>query len=101
MQTERGRSQLLTGSLIQDSIPGPRSCPEPKADAQPLSHPSIPICIFDAKFPLQFLFPSVLNSYFSEFSTDSGQPRSSGFMRGPSLSVAEAAGGQGPASASS
>ena len=36
------RSRLLTGSLRQDSIPGPGSRPEPKADAQPLSHPGVP-----------------------------------------------------------
>ena len=35
----RERSRLHTGSLMQDSTPRPRSCPEPKADAQPLSHP--------------------------------------------------------------
>ena len=40
--TERGRgkSKLPSGSLMWDSIPGPRgSPPELKADAQPLSHP--------------------------------------------------------------
>ena len=38
----RGRSRLLTGSLMWDSIPGPGSHPEPKADAQPLSLPGAP-----------------------------------------------------------
>ena len=34
------------GSLMQDSIPGPPgSCPEQKADAQPLSHPGAPLNI--------------------------------------------------------
>ena len=28
---------------MQDMIPGRGSCPEPKADAQPLSHPDVPI----------------------------------------------------------
>ena len=40
-QRER-RSRLLTGSLMWDSIPGLGSRPEPKADAQPLSHPGAP-----------------------------------------------------------
>ena len=35
----RGRSRLPAGSTMWDSIPGP----EPKADAQPLSHPDVPI----------------------------------------------------------
>ena len=38
--TGRGRSRLLAGSPIQDSIPGSQS--EPKADAQPLSYPGVP-----------------------------------------------------------
>ena len=47
--TGRGRNRLLAGTLLWNSIPGawdhalsPGSCPEPKADAQPLSHPGIP-----------------------------------------------------------
>ena len=40
--THRGRSRLPEGSLMQDSIPGPLSGPEPKADAQPLSNPGAP-----------------------------------------------------------
>ena len=40
--TGRGRSRLLTGSPMQDSIPGLGPCPGPKADAQPLSHPGVP-----------------------------------------------------------
>ena len=39
---DRGRSRLLTGSLMWDMIPGPGSHPEPKTDAQQLSHPGIP-----------------------------------------------------------
>ena len=39
--TGRGRSRLPEGSLMWDSIPGPGSWPEPKAEAQPLSHPDI------------------------------------------------------------
>ena len=45
IDTERGRgkSSLPMGSPMQDSIPGPQdSCPELKADAQPLSHPGVP-----------------------------------------------------------
>ena len=42
----RGRSRLLTGSLIWDSIPEMGSCPEPKADAQPLSYPGVPTSDF-------------------------------------------------------
>ena len=40
--TERGResSRLHAGSPTQDSIPG---LPGPKAGAQPLSHPGVPI----------------------------------------------------------
>ena len=38
----RGRSRLPTGSLMQELIPGPRLLPEPKAEAQPLSHPGVP-----------------------------------------------------------
>ena len=41
-ETQRGRSGLLAGSLIWDSIPRPGSRPGPKADAQPQSHPGIP-----------------------------------------------------------
>ena len=45
--TGRGRSRLHAGSLMWDSIPGLQgSCPEPKADAQPLSHPGVPGFIF-------------------------------------------------------
>ena len=40
--TDRGRSILLAGSLMWDSIPEPGSHPEPKAEAQLLSHPGIP-----------------------------------------------------------
>ena len=36
---EAGSSQ---GVRMWDSILGPGSCPEPKADTQPLSHPGIP-----------------------------------------------------------
>ena len=39
----RGRSRLLAGSLMWDSIPNPEITPELKADAQPLRHPGIPI----------------------------------------------------------
>ena len=36
----KGRSRLPPGNLMWDLIPGPPgSLPEPKADAQPLSHP--------------------------------------------------------------
>ena len=55
-QRERGRdigrerSRLLTESPMQDSIPGPGSCPEPKADAQPLSHSVVPTATFLPKF---------------------------------------------------
>ena len=47
--TGRGRSRLPTGSPMWDSIPGPqtpRSGPEPKTDAQPLSHPGVPLPVF-------------------------------------------------------
>ena len=40
--TGRGRSRRLTGSLMWDLIPGPGSHPEPKAEAQLLSHPDVP-----------------------------------------------------------
>ena len=38
---DRERSRLHSGSLMWDSILDPGSRPEPKADAQPLSHPGI------------------------------------------------------------
>ena len=39
----RGRSRLHAGSPMWDSTPElPGSHPEPKADAQPLSHPGVP-----------------------------------------------------------
>ena len=37
--TERGRSRLSARSPLWDSILTPGSHPEPRADAQPLSHP--------------------------------------------------------------
>ena len=40
--TGRGRSRLHAGSLMWDSVPGLGSHPEPKAEAEPLSHPGIP-----------------------------------------------------------
>ena len=45
--TGRGKSRLLTRSPVQDSTPGPGSRPEPKADAQPLSHPGVPSLQFN------------------------------------------------------
>ena len=48
IDTERGRdigrrrSRLPTGSLMWNLIPKLGSRPEPKADAQPLSHPGVP-----------------------------------------------------------
>ena len=42
----RERSRLLTGSPMRDSILGLGSRPEPKADAQPLSHSGIPVARF-------------------------------------------------------
>ena len=44
--TGRGRSRLPPGRLMWDSIPRLGSCPEPKADAQPLSHPGGPTHLF-------------------------------------------------------
>ena len=38
----RGRSRLLKGSLMWDSIPRLRNHAESKTDAQPLSHPGVP-----------------------------------------------------------
>ena len=38
----RGRSRLLAGSLMWDWIPKLGSCPELKADGQPLNHPGVP-----------------------------------------------------------
>ena len=38
----RGRSRLPAGSPTWDTIPDKGSQPEPKADAQPLSHPGVP-----------------------------------------------------------
>ena len=41
--TDRGRSRLLAGSPMRGLIPGSGSHPEWKADAQPLSHPGVPV----------------------------------------------------------
>ena len=68
--TRRGRSRLPTGSPIQNSIPELGSRPEPKADAQPLSHPGVPwfrislLCPFCA--PL-LLFPGPSLSFALTF----------------------------------
>ena len=40
----RGRGRFLAGSGM-DSIPRLGSCPELKADAQPLNHPGVPVFI--------------------------------------------------------
>ena len=40
--TGRGRSRLLTGSLMWNSIPRSGSLPVLKADVQPLNHPGVP-----------------------------------------------------------
>ena len=40
----RGKSRVLAGSLMQDSIPGLQDHnPEPKVDTQPLGHPGAPL----------------------------------------------------------
>ena len=44
--TGRGRSRLHAGSRTWDSSQIAASCPEPKADAEPLSHPGVPYHIF-------------------------------------------------------
>ena len=51
-ETGRGmRSRLHAESLRPDSIPGLwGSCPEPKADAQLLSHPGVPYFFFKILF---------------------------------------------------
>ena len=41
-ETGRGRSRLLAGSPMWDSIPTAGSDPEPKTDAQLVSHPGVP-----------------------------------------------------------
>ena len=48
-ERERGRerSRLLAGSPMWDSILGLGSHPEPKGDAEPLSHPRIPNLILN------------------------------------------------------
>ena len=42
--TDRGRSRLHVGSLMQVGLDSGTagSCPEPKEDAQPLSHSGVP-----------------------------------------------------------
>ena len=43
----RGRSRLPHGGADAGLDPmTPGSCPEAKADAQPLSHPGAPMCLF-------------------------------------------------------
>ena len=44
---DRGRSRFLAGSLVLHSIPGLGSHPEPKADAQTLSHAGVPALFLD------------------------------------------------------
>ena len=45
--TGRGRSRLPAGRTNAELDPRtPGSCPEPKADAQPLSHPGAPLGVF-------------------------------------------------------
>ena len=39
---------------MQDSIPGPGSHPEPKADAQLLSHPGLPVSAVIESTPFYF-----------------------------------------------
>ena len=41
--TGRGRSRLHAGTDVGLDPTTPGSCPEPKAEVQPLSHPAIPI----------------------------------------------------------
>ena len=50
----RGKSRLPAGSQLWDSIPGPGSHPELKADAQLLSHPGAPV--YHVKKKAQLLF---------------------------------------------
>ena len=53
----RGRSRLHARSPTQDSIPGPGSRPEPKADSQPLSHSGVPICfLFKCYFGIKLSY---------------------------------------------
>ena len=58
----RGRNRLPIKSPMQDSIPDPGSRPEPKADAQPLSHPGVSLWYFklrelESDFPLIPVLP--------------------------------------------
>ena len=49
--TGRGRSRFLTGSPMWDSIPELGSCPEPKTDGQPQSHPGVLGLLFRSLLP--------------------------------------------------
>ena len=54
----RGRSRLLTGILMWDSVPKLGYRPEPKADAQLLSHSVVPIWQYDCySFVEQYFSP--------------------------------------------
>ena len=52
--TGRGRIRLPVRSLMWDLIPGLWSGPEPKANAQPLSHPGALIGVFCCFFVRSF-----------------------------------------------
>ena len=59
-ETCRGRGRLPAGSPMRNSIPGLGSRPEPKADAQPLSHPGIPVRFSFIKLKTFICLPSFL-----------------------------------------
>ena len=40
---DRGRNRLPTGAQCRTQSQDPGSCPGPKADTQPLSHPGVPL----------------------------------------------------------
>ena len=58
----RGRSRLPTGNPMQNSVPGPRIIPELKADAQPLSHPGIPVVSYNQDSHTQGLLRQAIAS---------------------------------------
>ena len=58
VETQVKEKQAPCRSLIQDSILGPWSCPEPKVDSQPLSYPGAQ----EFDFLITFVFTAGLHN---------------------------------------
>ena len=62
----RRRSRLLTGSRMWDLIPGLGPHAEPKAGAQPLSHPGAPKYTNSMEINEEHLYKNQQKLFFSE-----------------------------------